>query len=87
MLNYAETRKQENNNPNRKPYGIYRYNCVSFAEEVILRGYNGIEFGARQVDIAVDITTDWPYADAGNDMSYDPQTKKFIWGTAIVNLK
>ncbi|WP_444944606.1 hypothetical protein ACJJIK_07235 [Microbulbifer sp. ZKSA006] len=35
MLEYAEGRKKQNNNPNRKPYELDSYSCIHFAKETV----------------------------------------------------
>jgi hypothetical protein len=34
LLNYAESRKSQNSNPNRKRYSILRYSCIHFVKEM-----------------------------------------------------
>ena len=74
MVNYAEARMAQNNNPDREEYGICYNNCFSFAEETAQAGYEG--FDKFLNSLSVDPTPDWPNAKADIDIRYDSESRE-----------
>lgn len=87
MLNYVGAREKENENPNRRPYGIYGYNCDSFARTTVMMGYEGWGKTGQVLDRIFDFSPDRPAGNPAKEMSYDPQTKTFAWSDKTIILR
>ena len=72
MLEYAMARKNQNSNPDRRPYSVRNNNCDTFADQVIRVGYNKPS-GDDENRIV-----DWPWGAAKTTfaISYDAKKDK-----------
>jgi hypothetical protein len=72
MENYAESKENENTNPNRKPYSLISNNCGTFARDVVDQD-DDLEQPSIWINTPVNIVN--KYIGVGNsEVDYDPIT-------------
>jgi len=78
MNDYAQSKKAENNNPDRKEYSITSNNCGTFAADVVKQDPNVKKQAPAIIDPRPNSMAK-EYQDNFKPIIYDPKTKKTEW--------
>lgn len=78
MNDYAQSKKAENDNPDRKEYSITGNNCGTFAGDVVKQDPNVKKQSPTIIDPRPNSMVK-EYQDNFKPINYDPKTEKIEW--------